>query len=109
MPRTEQRGNRYRINVSDQAVQAGQYNVVLPDGQQAGTFSMNYDRRESRLEFLNSNELEAAYPQTKVLPAESNRLAASVGRISDGRKLWQVCLIFALAFLAIEMLLIRFL
>ncbi len=70
---------------------------------------MNYDRRESRLEFLNSNELEAAYPQTKVLPAESNRLAASVGRISDGRKLWQVCLIFALAFLAIEMLLIRFL
>ena len=109
LPRTEQRGNRYRINVSDQAVQAGQYNVVLPDGQQAGTFSMNYDRRESRLEFLNSNELEAAYPQTKVLPAESNRLAASVGRISDGRKLWQVCLIFALAFLAIEMLLIRFL
>ncbi len=111
LPRVERGGDRLRINVAEQATQAGQYTIVLPDGGDAGRFAMNYDRRESRLEFLDPDKLAEAYPagSVRVLDQDSNKLAADVGRISEGRRLWQACLILALAFLGLEILLIRLL
>ncbi len=111
LPRIQRSGDRVRIQVSEQAREAGHYEIVLPDGEPAGFFALNYDRRESRMEFLSRQELEQRFegPGVRVLSAETNRLAADVGRLSGGRRLWQACLILALLFLGVEGLLLRFL
>jgi len=111
LPRVERSGDRIRIQVADQATEAGHYQIVLPDGALAGHFSMNYDRRESQLEFLTKKELEERFDGSgvRVLNDNPDRLAADVSRTSQGRRLWKACLIFALAFLGLEVLLLRWL
>jgi len=111
LPRVERSGDRIRIQVADQATEAGHYQIVMPDGAEAGHFSMNYDRRESQLEFWSRKELDERFSgsNTRVLTDDAGRLSADVSRISDGRRLWKACLIFALAFLGLEVLLLRWL
>ncbi len=111
LPRTERRGNRLRLQVGAQATQAGHYQVLMPDASLGAVFSMNFDRRESRMDFLSNSEVEEHYPagSVRVMSADAPRLAADLSRISQGRQLWKACLILALAFLGIEILLVRFL
>ncbi|MBS1634763.1 MAG: BatA and WFA domain-containing protein [Bacteroidetes bacterium] len=90
---------------------AGQYHVVY-DKQNLAGISFNYDRRESAMEFYNTEALEAKIAESglkhvNVIDAGEKSLTNSVQEINDGKKLWKLCLILALAFLACEALIIR--
>lgn len=111
LPRVRTFGNRTRIQVADQVIEAGHYDVApREEGGDPVRFSMNYDRRESRMSYLDADDLKDRYGRSvRVLESGGERLAAEVGRYAGGRGLWKVCLILALAFLMVEILLIRLL
>lgn len=73
--------------------------------------AFNYDRSESALKYLNSEELQALYPaaNVQVIEAGDANLSEQAGINSRGISLWKLCVILALSFLAAEVLLLRLL
>ena len=76
-----------------------------------GKYAFNYDRKESEMDFLPMSSLKNLTSEhVKLLEPKSQSLLASIVREQDeGWVLWRLCLIIALFFLLIEVLLIRFL
>jgi hypothetical protein len=109
IPAIQRNGQRLRIRVDEGASEAGQYAAYGSDGALLGHFALNYDRRESDLSAPSAEALEAAYEGTnvRILEGSPERLAAAVGRLADGRRLWKAFLIFALVCLALETALLR--
>ena len=89
---------------------AGFYDLFLDPQEPLSTLAFNYDRRESQMEYLSGDDLGAlAGPNIAILPATAQAdLSAIVGERSQGVVLWRWFLIAALAFLALEVLLLRF-
>ncbi|OFY88000.1 MAG: hypothetical protein A3F72_08505 [Bacteroidetes bacterium RIFCSPLOWO2_12_FULL_35_15] len=99
------------IIVHDQISNAGNYNL-FSDNESLGGFSFNFNRKESDLGSYSSDELielinKNSFTNIKVLLATSQTLTQSLKEIEQGKKLWKLCIIFALIFLAIEVLLLR--
>ncbi|MFT7587985.1 MAG: hypothetical protein ACI959_000190 [Limisphaerales bacterium] len=115
LPATRNLGNRISIHVDDQLKEAGHYLVnasssgLDSEKETLSEFAMNYNRQESALEFLSKANLEENFagPGVKIVEGENSALAATVTRINEGQRLWKLCLILALVFLAFETLLIR--
>lgn len=99
------------IIVHNQISNAGNYNL-FSDKDPLGGFSFNFNRKESDLGCYSSDELielinKNSFTNIKVLQATSQTLTQSLKEIEQGRKVWKLCIIFALIFLAIEVLLLR--
>jgi hypothetical protein len=108
LPELQAGGRRLRLRVDDAVTAAGPYAVSASDGSVLGRFALNHDRRESDLEAFGPADLREAYgDRVEILEGSPERLAAAVGRMASGRRLWRTCLIFALAFLALETALLR--
>jgi hypothetical protein len=91
---------------------AGIYNVYTGDDQQDAEFvALNYDRKESKLEYFSASELKEMYPQEniKIINTAGASITGLVEEINEGIVLWRVCIILALIFLGAEVLLLRFL
>ncbi len=101
-------GNRMQINLTNSVQKAGLYGVYLPNSTDTNFVGVNYDRSESELKFRDVNELKKT---TKIKNADwlANDLNASgtINELQHGIPLWKVCIILALLFLLIEILLIR--
>lgn len=110
LPEQRPLGSKVLLNMHEQVRSAATYEITLPNTDFSRLVSFNYDRTESDLVALTKAELEERYGSTGViLDGGSQSLQASVGRISGGRQLWKLCIILALVFLGIEVLLLRFL
>jgi hypothetical protein len=111
LPEQRPLGSKVLLNMHEQIRQAGTYEITLPNSDFSKFVSFNYDRRESDLATLSKAELEVRYGQSGVaiLDGSDQSLQASIVRISSGIHLWKLCIIIALAFLAIEVLLLRLL
>ena len=109
IPEQRRIGARTLISLGEQANLAGVYQITSGTEVLAKP-ALNYDREESELAFLNSEELESAfgYRNVEVISSVEGNLGELVSRLSRGRALWKLCIIFALAFLAAEILIIRF-
>ncbi len=75
--------------------------------------SYNFDRKESDLTCYKTEELKELISKNNflninVLELDSTNAAQSLMELEQGKKLWKVCLILALLFLAIEVLLLRY-
>lgn len=96
----------------DQSVDAGYYELVN-DGKTELLLALNHDNAESKLEYYTPDELRAAFSgQKNVAVFDKIDDAAFVREFEEqnlGTSLWKYFLIAALAFLLIEILLIRFL
>lgn len=77
------------------------------------TIALNYDKVESQLESYSNEELKNQFAGNKAIKVlEADGVHDTVKEIKsefDSNFLWKYCLMIALAFLAIEVLLIRFL
>jgi hypothetical protein len=100
------------ITVHAAVQEAGNYELVTDKEPLAG-ISFNYDRRESGLSCHDADMLEDLAHQFNlstfsVIQGKGQLFAHSLSELNEGKKLWKLCIIFALAFLGIEILLLRF-
>ena len=88
--------------------QAGFYNVYLPGSADTTSVGVNYDRNESDLQYWTLEELKQNNSlKNATWLDEDLRLNGGLHPLQAGFPLWKVCLILALLFLALEILLIR--
>ena len=104
--------NETDIFVHDQIKQSGNYNLIESDQPIAG-LAFNYDRKESDLSCFTAEELSQqidskGWSNFKVVTAESKSLTQTLAELNQGKKLWKLCIILALVFLGIEVLLLRY-
>jgi hypothetical protein len=101
-------GNHMQINLNNAIQRAGLYGVHLPGSTDSNFIGVNYDRTESELQYWNVNDLKKT-TQLKNADWLANDLNVSVtiNELQHGMPLWKVCIILALLFLLIEIVLIR--
>jgi len=110
------------IRVVDQAVQLLLHNMLFEPGNYqllAGSatkkgYAFNYDRTESNLRCYDQDELgkqieDASLTNFTILSSGDSGFTGNLASIGEGTKLWKLCIIFALVFLALETILLRFL
>ena len=103
-------GNKMLLGLNEQIKKAGFYNVGLENSDTTDLLALNFDRKESDLKFLNAADLKSKYPQSNVnvVNGANDEVATVVKELNSGTFLWKLCLILTLAFLAIEIALLRF-
>jgi len=86
------------------------YDLLLGD-ETVDAFAFNYNRAESDLDYLNGEELAelAGLPNVDLLDADNQAsLIGDIRERNEGTPLWRYFLWAALAFLLVEVLLLRF-
>ncbi len=103
-------GSKVVLGVNNQIAEAGYYDLFLNKENILHKYAFNYDRKESVLEYFNEDDLKArAGKNVNVIDHNANAdFSELIGERSQGVVLWRWCLILALIFLAIEVLLLRF-
>jgi hypothetical protein len=102
-------GSKVLLTPGTQVRDAGWYQLHLQGDSTLAEFAFNYDRRESDLRFKTDEMLAEGLPNNvKVLAtnAEAN-FSQVVDEQERGIVLWRWCVIFALLFLALEVLFLR--
>ncbi len=103
-------GAKAFLGIGNQILQAGFYDLFLSADSTLATYAFDYDRKESALDYVTSEALKSQLrPNLTVIDVlEEAVLTAKIEERSQGIVLWRWCLILALAFLAAEVLLLRF-
>ena len=72
--------------------------------------AFNYDRSESKNTFLSTSDIAAIFPNSTVdvMDNPTTYVTETVSQYRFGKQFWKACIILALIFLAIEILLLRF-
>lgn len=97
------------LYVADQIKKSGFYNLVKGDSTLA-VMAFNDNRMESDMHYANNSDLAGLLGKQKVNIINSRKDAQSlqVDAKSNSIELWKLCIILALIFLALEILLIKF-
>ena len=103
-------GSKVLLGINNQISEAGFYDLFLEENKTLAKYAFNYDRKESKLEYLNSSDLkELGGKNVNIIDGTAVAdLTPIIGERSQGTILWRWFLILALVFLAIEVLLLRF-
>lgn len=91
---------------------SGFYEVVSNQNDYNALIALNYNRVESDLNYYSKQDLETHFATTENISIFENNLvqiSESVKLLENGKSYWKLCIILALLFLAIEVLLLRFL
>ncbi len=102
-------GSKVLLGVNNQIKEADFYDLYLKPEETLGNFAFNYDRKESKLDYYNEDDLEELVgSQYNILgiTAEAS-LTTLVGERSRGVTFWRWCIILALVFLGLETLFLR--
>jgi hypothetical protein len=113
IPEHRTAGDKLYLFENGQVKEAGNYSLLLNNVTQA-LLSFNFSRTESDVRQYSSDELEslknsAGLKNVTVLETEDKSLARMLSEINEGVRLWKLCVILALVFLAAELLLLKFL
>ncbi len=110
IPEQRRVGSKMQVSIGKQFERSGHYQVVDDKGAVMQQLALNYNRAESVLEYFSAEELTNTFASEnlRVLDVLKADLGAKVKELDKGIVLWKLCLIFALLFLAIEVLLLRF-
>ncbi len=101
--------NRIRIYFNDLIQEAGNYTLTGESGTTAGLLSLNFNRNESVMHFLQGNNLNTYGNSTiKILNQGGKNLASALGEQQRGTPFWKLCIVLVLVFLLIEILLLKF-
>jgi hypothetical protein len=105
--------NATTLFTQNQLTEAGQYEVVENTTVLKG-LAFNFDRKESDMNFYTKDDLQKQIDEKNIkniLVIEPNEktLTNALQEATDGKKLWKLFLLLALAFLVIEILIIRLL
>ncbi len=109
IPEVRQTNGKTLLYIADQVKRAGFYDVKKADSTLA-VVAFNDNRKESDMHYNESKDLEKLFGKQQVafLDPRSDSVVSSVSAKNNGTELWKLCLILALSFLAIEILLVRF-
>ena len=110
IPSQYRTGSQTLLNIGNQVKKAGFYDLSLNDNI-ISKLSFNYDRKESDLSYYTLDDLKSMV-RTDNISVFDNTVNADftslIGESEKGVVLWRWCIIFALIFLALEILLLRF-
>ncbi len=103
---------RLLIYTHDQITSAGNYQLLAGKDVLLGT-GFNFNRKESDLTCYTLDELSEQINKSdlqnfNVLEAAQKSLTGTLTEFDQGKKLWKLCIILALVFLAAEVMLLRF-
>lgn len=103
-------GAKVFMSLDQSMAEAGYYDLYLEPEEVLEQYAFNFNRQESDLDYYSVNELqELLGSAVNIIDVQSNAvLTATIEERSEGLALWRWCLIFALIFLGIEVLLLRF-
>ena len=103
-------GSKVFLSINEELNEAGFYNRFLNQAEVREQFAFNFNRQESDLSYYSPGELrERIGALANVIDVQNREvLTATIEERSQGIVLWRWCLILALVFLAIEILLLRF-
>jgi hypothetical protein len=105
-------GKSLRVFIPEEIADAGHYRV-LRDNEMIAGLAINHDASESEMEFLGAEQIESLISEYDLdvdyfMSGSSEKLKQSIQNIAVGKKLWHWFLLAALAFVILEILLIRF-
>lgn len=103
-------GQQVILSMEGQVREAGFFDLYTRPDTVLSRYAFNYDRRESDLRCLAPGELTAFTSRNiHLLDATSEaNLSEIVGERNQGLVLWRWCILLALLFLAVEVMLLRF-
>ncbi len=109
IPEIRQTPGRTRLYVADQVRQPGFYELKKAD-ELLSVMAFNDDRTESDMQELTETEIKPLFGKQNIAfyNAQRDALAMNVDLKNNSGELWKLCLILAVVFLAVEILLIRF-
>lgn len=109
IPDLRQNENFSQLYIADQIKQAGNYQLLKNDSLIA-VLSFNEAGSESDMSYASDEQIKELFPEQKIeiFNTDPGSLTNAVKSINQGTSLWKVCLILALVFFALEILLIRF-
>ncbi len=112
IPESKIYNNATVLSVHDQIKNAENYDLNAGNSLVA-VESFNFNRKESDLSVYTASELtelSSKYGNSRinVIETEGKDLSHSIAQLNEGKRLWKYCIILVLAFLAAEILLIRF-
>jgi hypothetical protein len=102
-------GAKVLLTPGTQIRNAGWYRLSLKPDSTLADYAFNYDRKESELKYRSGDDLKALETKNiRVLDENTEaNFAQVVGEQNQGIVLWRWCLVFALLFLALEVLFLR--
>lgn len=101
-----QLSNSY-IYLADQVREDGIYTLKIDANEQA-KIAFNYNRKESKMTFLDAKQLaNLESEKLSIWESNSSSLTKLVKDESLGQRFWKICVILALIFIGLEILLIR--
>ena len=102
---------RVNLSLPGNQLEATYYEVSADDEDYKAEIALNYDRKESDLTFYSYEDLKENFVNSNVSVLTNNlaEINDNVKQLEDGQSFWKLCIILALLFLAIEILLLRFL
>ncbi|WP_316783259.1 BatA and WFA domain-containing protein [Pedobacter frigiditerrae] len=109
IPEMRQSNGKTLLYIADQVKRAGFYDVKKGDSTLA-VVAFNDNRTESDMHYTAQSDLQKLFGKQQVafLDPKSDSIASAVSAKNNGTELWKLCLILALVFIAIEILLVRF-
>ncbi|MCC6411318.1 MAG: BatA and WFA domain-containing protein [Saprospiraceae bacterium] len=102
-------GAKVMLTPGTQVRDAGWYKLSLRPDSTLSVFAFNYDRKESDLTYRSEENLSEGLASNMRVLSENTEanFAQVVGEQNQGIVLWRWCVIFALLFLALEVLFLR--
>lgn len=103
-------GSKVFLGIDNQVEAAGFYNLFLNPDEILEKFGFNFDRKESNLKYYTEDDLAGiATTKMSIISEKANAdFGVAIEERSRGVVLWKWCLVLALLFLAVEILLLRF-
>ena len=110
IPEHQMMDTKALINVHNQLSESGNYDLYIGK-ENAMPLSFNYNRMESDLSCYTADELQTLLKKNnqsavRILSSGEKSLSSFIGK-DEGKKLWKLCIILAMLFLACETLLLR--
>ena len=109
IPRTRNSNNSTTVFVNSEIETANNY-LLENNNTQLG-LAYNYNRSESELSYLSANEINefilANAINAQYIDLENETIQTALNDLNIGKKYWKYCIILALLFLAIEIVLIK--
>ena len=111
IPEHKMMETKIQINVHSQIENGGNYNLYAGK-EKIMPLSFNFNRLESDLACYTTDELQALAENEELanvhILTSGEKSLTTIIDIDEGKKLWKVCIVIALLFLAAEVLLLRF-
>jgi hypothetical protein len=109
IPEVRQTPGKTLLYVADQVKKSGFYQLKKADSV-LSVVAFNDDRSESDMHYATENEIKALLNKDNIgfYDAKKDALSMGIALKNNSNELWKLCLILAVVFLAVEILLIRF-